>query len=76
MDGPVSSGCTADIVSIMRATQIRKVGKGGGDETESIRVHKVPLAKVDRWLTRKQQKGVLVDPKIYAGLYWLKKYNK
>lgn len=73
--GPVSSGFSPDLVTVVRALNIQKVGPGGGDGTEFIRVHEVPLAKVDAWLAGKQKKGCLVDPKIYAGLYWLKKYN-
>ena len=75
MAGPVSAGFTSDMVTIVQATDLCKVGKGGGDATERIKVYEVPLAKVDDWLQLKQKKGDLVDPKLYAGLYWLKKYN-
>jgi len=75
MDGPVSSGFTSDIATILMATGLHKVASGGGDPTESIAVHAVAYKKVDTWLSQKQKKGCLVDPKIYAGLYWLKKYN-
>ena len=75
MDGPVSSGLTSDMVTIVMASNLEKTGEGGGDENEQIKVREVPLVKVDSWLKQKQKKGFLVDPKIYAGLYWLKKYN-
>ena len=49
-----------------------KKGPGGGDETESIIVHEVSLQEVDLWLYEMEKKGYLVDPKVYAGLYFLK----
>ena len=76
MSGPVSGGSSADIVSLMRAFGLQKKNKGGGDGTEFIKVHEVPLAKVDAWLRRMEQKGFLIEPKIYAGLYFVNKYNE
>jgi hypothetical protein len=35
-------------------------------------VHEVPLEQVEFWLIEKQKEGFLVDPKIYAGLYFLR----
>ena len=75
-EGPTSGGSSADIITIMRAYDLRKVSAGGGDHTEAIKVYTVPLSKVERWLVQKRQAGSLVDPKIYAGLYFLKKYNR
>jgi len=34
-------------------------------------VHEVPLAEVEAWLAVRAKAGVLVDPKIYAGLYFI-----
>ncbi|MBI5415697.1 MAG: NUDIX hydrolase, partial [Candidatus Omnitrophica bacterium] len=69
--GPVSSGFTADIVTVVRAYGLRKVAQGGGDHTESIRVHEVPLAKVEQWLKQMSRKGYLIEPKVYMGLFFL-----
>ena len=49
-----------------------KKGAGGGDKTESIKVHEVPLKEADLWLYEMEKKGLLVDPKVYVGLYFLK----
>ncbi|MBN1870676.1 MAG: NUDIX hydrolase [Candidatus Omnitrophica bacterium] len=76
IEGPVSSGCCADIVTMVRAQDLRKVSCGGGDELEWIIVHEVPLNKTDPWLNRMRRKKYLVEPKIYTGLYFLKTYNK
>ena len=75
MSGPISGGSSADIVTIFKAETLRKVNDGGGDSEEAITVHEISLAKVEDWLSKKQKAGCLVDPKIYAGLYFLGKYN-
>jgi ADP-ribose pyrophosphatase len=76
MAGPAGSGLSADILTVVRATGLKKVSSGGGDATENITVCEVPLAKVEKWLSRMMRQGYLVDPKVYAGLYFLKNYNK
>jgi len=73
LKGPSSSGSSADLVTMVRAVDIEKVGEGTGDGTESIKVHEVPLAKVDQWLKSMEKKGCLIEPKVYAGLYFLNK---
>jgi ADP-ribose pyrophosphatase len=55
------------------AENAQRVGEGGGDETEDIVVHLVPLDKADAWLERQRQSGLHVDPKVYAGLYFAKR---
>ncbi len=71
--GPAASASSVDIVTFFKADQLVKVGPGGGDEEEAITVHEIPLEEVEPWLLKKQSEGLLVDPKIYAGLYFLKK---
>jgi ADP-ribose pyrophosphatase len=68
--GPSSAGLAAEVVSFLLATGLVRVGPGGGDATEAITVHEVPLAAVDAWLAGMVGQGRLVDPKVYAGL-WL-----
>jgi len=72
LEGPVSSGSSADKISMMRAYDLKKVSKGGGDDMECIVVHEVDLKKVDLWLKKMEKKGYLIEPKVYAGLYFLK----
>lgn len=74
-EGPVSGGSSGDLVTLLLAEGLRKVGSGGGDETEDIVTHLVPLAEVDEWLRRQVRRGRLLEPKIYTGLYFLKNYN-
>ena len=67
--GPVAVGMSDEIVSFFQARGMTRVGPGGGDETEDITVHEVPLPEVRRFLAAKLAEGRHVDPKIYAGLF-------
>ena len=71
-EGPPSAGLTSEIQTLLRATGLRKTGPGGGDETEDITVHTIALNALDDWLGEAAQRGCLIDPKIYAGLYFLR----
>ena len=72
MTGPASSGLTSELVTLFLARNLKKVQDGGGVEHEKIIVHEVPLARVDEWLGQKSGEGFLIDPKIYAALYFLR----
>lgn len=69
--GPVSAGLSNEYLTFYLAQNIEKVDAGGGDATEAIRVHEVPVAGVARWLRRQERVGKAVDVKVYAGLYAL-----
>ena len=71
MDCPSSAGMTDEIVSFIRAGGLERVGPGGGDDSEDIEVHAVPLAEIDGWLEERHRRGIPLDPKIFAALYWL-----
>ncbi len=66
--GPPSAGLSSEVVSFFRAGGLRRVGPGGGDASEAITLHEVALASLDAWLQERSQAGILVDPKIHAGL--------
>lgn len=70
-EGPSSSGLTSEIITFYRATGLRWVGPGGGDGTEDIQLHSIPLSWIRGWLRERETAGILVDPKVYAGLYFL-----
>ena len=72
--GPISSASTSDIMHTFCALNVRKVAKGGGDSTENITVHEVELERVDDWLNQKEKEDFLIDPKVFAGFYHLKRY--
>jgi ADP-ribose pyrophosphatase len=67
--GPVAVGVSDEEVTFFEARGLRRVGPGGGDDTEDIAVHVVPLARLDAFLADKRAAGRAVDPKIFAGLY-------
>jgi len=74
--GPISSGLTSETITFLMAKKLKKVSAGGGDETESIKVHEVPLTSAEKWLKNMEKKGCVVDPKVYAGLYFLNKNTR
>jgi ADP-ribose pyrophosphatase len=55
----------------VRALNLRRVGDGGGDETEDIVVHEVPRTEAGAWLRAMSAKGYSIDPKLFAGLWFL-----
>jgi ADP-ribose pyrophosphatase len=73
--GPSCSGITSERVTFFRAFDLHRTGKGGGVAHEDITVHEVPLAEVVSWLEAKAKTGILIDPKIYAGLFLSLKTN-
>ena len=69
--GPVSPGLTGETVDFYLASGLERKNAGGGDETENIKVHEVPLSGICAWLKKMEKKGKAIDPKIYTGLYFL-----
>jgi ADP-ribose pyrophosphatase len=70
-DGPSSAGLTTETYALLLSRGVQRVGPGGGDEHEQIHVHCVPLGELEGWLADKRGAGRLVDPKIYAGLWFV-----
>jgi ADP-ribose pyrophosphatase len=68
---PSGAGLTSERVEMYRASGLRRAGKGGGVAHEDITVHEIPLAEVTAWLESRARTGVLVDSKVYAGLFFL-----
>ncbi|HXU05187.1 MAG TPA: NUDIX hydrolase [Polyangia bacterium] len=68
-EGPIAVGVSDEEVSFFEARGLARVGAGGGDDTEDITVHEVPLAELDAFLAAQSAKGLGIDPKIFAGLY-------
>lgn len=74
--GPTTPGLSSELVAFYLARGLKKVGKGGGDEHESLTVHEVPLIQIEAWLKEEEKNGALIDTKLYAGLYFLKENHK
>jgi nicotinamidase/pyrazinamidase len=73
LEGPTSPGLANEVYALLLARDVRQVGPGGGDPSENIRVHVVPLDEVDAWLESKRRGGTMVSPKIYSALYFVTK---
>ena len=71
--GPSSPGLTSEMISFFRASGLSRVSQGGGVDGENITVHEVPLDSIDSWLAQKEREGVLIDARIYAGIYFLQR---
>ena len=69
--GAACSGITTERVTLFQATGLRRVGTGGGVGSENILVHEVPVKSINAWLKKRSREGVLIDPKVYTGLYFL-----
>lgn len=69
--GPISAGLSSEVITFFRAWDLDRVGAGGGVGGEAIVLHQVPRAAVGPWLAEREAAGVQVDPKVYAGLWFL-----
>jgi ADP-ribose pyrophosphatase len=68
--GPVSAGMSSEILTFFLCTKLERISAGGGVEGENISTYEVPIEKAREWLVLKEGEGYLVDPKVYAGLYF------
>ncbi|MGC1548352.1 MAG: NUDIX hydrolase [Rhodanobacter sp.] len=75
-EGPSSSGMSTEIIAFVRAWDLVKVGPGGGDESENIVVHEVPRHQAGDWLFARAAEGYSIDPKLFAGLWFLEHAKK
>lgn len=71
-EGPVTAGLANEVTAFCIAGELERVGAGGGDATETITVHHVPLAAIDNWLASRSD-DIAIDPKIHAGLRLLER---
>jgi ADP-ribose pyrophosphatase len=73
--GPPSAGLATEIVAFFLCAELTKVSRGGGVEHEQIQVHEVRLDEVAEWLEAQARRSVLIDPKVYAGLYFVHRFG-
>lgn len=69
-EGTSTPGLSDERLIMFRAHDLHRVSEGGGVEGENITVHLVPLAQVPAWLAQKQQEGLVIDLKVWSGLYF------
>ncbi len=68
--GPASAGLSDESLTLVRATGLTRVGPGGGDAHEDITVHLVPRAELRSFVAARESAGVVIDLKLWAGLYF------
>ena len=68
---PTSPGITSETLHLFRAGGVERHGAGGGVGGEEITVHAVPQREIEGWLKSKTEEGILVDMKVWAGLYFV-----
>lgn len=69
--GPPSAGMSSENIAFALASELNRETAGGGDATEDIHVHEVPMTKLLSWLATQASAGKQIDPKIFSALYLL-----
>ena len=59
-----SPGMVAESFTLVRATDLEKIGDGGGNAHEEIVVHLVPRGDIARFVESRRAEGVAVDAKL------------
>jgi len=66
--GGSSTGLTTETIAMFLATSLQRSSEGGGDDSEDIIVHVIPLDELDEWLAFKASKGCIIDIKLHMAL--------
>ncbi|MEM8697380.1 MAG: NUDIX hydrolase [Pseudomonadota bacterium] len=68
-----SPGLTSETFTLVRATELDKIGAGGGTDDEDIVVHRIPLSGIADFVSAKRDEGCIVDVRILTllGAGWL-----
>ncbi len=67
--GAPSAGLCDEVLTFFLAEGLTREHAGGGDESEDITVHTVPLATLRGFLAERQADGAVLDAKLFAPLY-------
>jgi ADP-ribose pyrophosphatase len=59
-----SPGMLSESFTLVRAHGLSRIGPGGGDENEDIRVHLVPRTEIPNFVEQKRAEGFGVDVKL------------
>lgn len=59
-----SPGMVSESFSLVRAHGVRRIGAGGGDDNEDIRVHLVPRGEIPNFIEQKRAEGFGIDVKL------------
>ena len=64
-EGAASGGLTTEVIQFYLVRGLKRVGSGGGDDSENIKVHVVRLDRLHDWLQEKAAQGLAIDAKVY-----------
>jgi ADP-ribose pyrophosphatase len=67
--GPGSAGQSSEMITFFLADGAVRAGDQAAHDRGKIRVHVVPIEDLPAWARRREAEGVVIDPKIWAGLY-------
>lgn len=70
-EGPPSSGMCSEIITLFKASGLQKITPGGGDETEELIIHEIPVDGIHIWLEEQRLSGKLIDLRIYTALFFV-----
>lgn len=59
-----SPGMLSESFTLVRAHGVRRIGEGGGDENEDIRVHLVARKEIPNFIEQKRAEGFGIDVKL------------
>lgn len=59
-----SPGMLSEAFTLVRAHGVTRIGEGGGDDSEDIKVHLVARSEVSNFLEQKRAEGLGVDAKL------------
>ena len=63
---PTAPGMSEETLTLFIARGLRKVGPGGGDESENITVHVVAMRDFHAFVTQRVRSGMLVDARVFG----------
>lgn len=64
----VSPGMVTEMTDFYLASGLSLEGAGGGDDSEDITVHRLPLSEVEAFIEEQRTKGAAIDMKLVAAL--------
>lgn len=70
VEAPSCPGITEETITLYVARKLKKVGPGGGDESEDIEVHLVPMDEFNAFIAERIKQGTWIDPKVFAVPYF------
>ncbi|WP_375290246.1 NUDIX hydrolase [Qipengyuania sp.] len=59
-----SPGMVSESFTLVRATELTKVGPGGGTESENITVHRVPRTQIPEFVAARRAEGCGIDVRV------------